>query len=32
MVEHRQHGFCGIIPKPITLTALAEKVRSVFEA
>jgi hypothetical protein len=25
MVEHRQHGFCGITPKPITLPTPVEK-------
>jgi hypothetical protein len=32
MIGHRQHGLCGIIPEPITLTALAEKVSSVLES
>ncbi|MBS1114546.1 MAG: domain S-box-containing protein [Nitrospirae bacterium] len=32
MVEYKEYGFCGILPKPITLTALGEKLRSVLEA
>ena len=31
MVEYRQHGFCEVLPKPVTLTDLAEKLRSVLE-
>lgn len=29
MVDYRQHGFCEILPKPITLPTLAEKRKSV---
>ena len=32
IVEHRRHGFCGIMPKQTALTALAEKARFVLEA
>ena len=32
MVEYKEYGFCGVLPKPITLMALAEKLRSVIEA
>ncbi len=32
MVEYKEYGFCGVIHKPITLPAFAEKLRSVIEA
>jgi DNA-binding NtrC family response regulator len=32
MVEYKEYGFCGVLPKPITLTALAEELKSVIEA
>jgi len=32
MVAYKEYGFCGVLPKPITLRDLAEKLRSVLEA
>lgn len=31
MVEYKKYGFCGVLPKPVTLTTLADKLRSVME-
>ncbi len=31
-VEYRKHGFCGVLPKPITLHAFAEERRALLEA
>jgi len=31
MVDYQRHGFCEVLPKPITLPALAEKRKSVLE-
>jgi signal transduction histidine kinase/ActR/RegA family two-component response regulator len=32
MVAYKEYGFCGVLPKPITLRDLAEKLKSVLEA